>query len=91
MSCSPRLCRGRPSLARLEGGQAAPQRPPAGEGGQSGYTAEEAERLAGYRARILELTTLVLTHPYWQTLSGPDRVEERTALKHAHDPAGPKA
>lgn len=56
-----------------------------------GYTPEEAERLAGYRARILELTTFVLTHPYWQTLEGPDRVEARTALKHAHDPAVPEA
>ncbi|MER6241518.1 hypothetical protein ABT185_36760 [Streptomyces clavifer] len=56
-----------------------------------GYTSEEAERLAGYRARILELTTFVLTHPYWGTLSGPDRVAARTALKHAHDTAGPAA
>ncbi|MFC8231041.1 hypothetical protein [Streptomyces sp. NPDC057287] len=56
-----------------------------------GYTTEEAERLAGYRARILELTTLVITHPYWATLSGPDRVAARTALKHVHDAAGPGA
>ncbi|WP_405668316.1 hypothetical protein OG379_39475 [Streptomyces sp. NBC_01166] len=41
-----------------------------------GYTPEEAERVAGYRARILELTTFVITHPYWGwgTLSG-NRVE----------------
>ncbi|MEU9616794.1 hypothetical protein AB0D56_35510 [Streptomyces sp. NPDC048209] len=57
-----------------------------------GYTPEQAERLAGYRARILELTTQIITHPYWATLSGPDRVEARTALKHVHDtPAGPDA
>ncbi|MFC9409894.1 hypothetical protein ACFRAA_32660 [[Kitasatospora] papulosa] len=57
-----------------------------------GYTPEQAERLAGYRARVLELTTQVLTHPYWATLSGPDRVEARTALKHVHDtPVGPDA
>ncbi|MFJ8871290.1 hypothetical protein ACIRD6_36765 [Streptomyces sp. NPDC102473] len=55
-----------------------------------GYTPEQAERLAGYRARILELTTLVITHPYWATLSGPDRVQARTALKHVHDAAGPE-
>ncbi|MCY1649426.1 hypothetical protein OG337_00320 [[Kitasatospora] papulosa] len=43
-------------------------------------------------ARILELTTQIITHPYWATLSGPDRVEARTALKHAHDtPVGPDA
>ncbi|MGW0785040.1 hypothetical protein [Streptomyces sp. NPDC002913] len=52
-----------------------------------GYTPEQAERLAGYRARILELTTFVITHPYWATLNGPDRVAARTALKHAHDAA----
>ncbi|MEU9263325.1 hypothetical protein AB0D68_33445 [Streptomyces sp. NPDC048212] len=57
-----------------------------------GYTPEQAERLAAYRARILELTTQVLTHPYWATLSGPDRVEARTVLKRVHDaPAGPDA
>lgn len=46
---------------------------------------EQAERLAAYRARILELTTQIITHPYWRTLSGPDRVEARTALEHVHD------
>ncbi|MFJ8982560.1 hypothetical protein [Streptomyces sp. NPDC102282] len=56
-----------------------------------GYTPEQAERLAGYRARILERTTFVITHPYWTTLSGPDRVAARTALKHVHDTAGPAA
>jgi len=57
-----------------------------------GCTPVQAGRLAAYRARILELTTQVLTHPYWATLPGPDRVEARTALKHAHDtPVGPDA
>ncbi|MBM7443166.1 hypothetical protein [Streptomyces sp. HB132] len=57
-----------------------------------GCTPEEAERLAGYRARILELTTQVLTHPYWATpLSGLDRMEARTTLKRTHDTAGPDA
>nr|WSS66278.1 hypothetical protein OG284_36195 [Streptomyces sp. NBC_01177] len=56
-----------------------------------GYTPEQVERLAGYQVRILELTTFVITHPYWATLEGPDRVEARTALKHAHDPAAPEA
>ncbi|MFF2173405.1 hypothetical protein, partial [[Kitasatospora] papulosa] len=31
------------------------------------YTPEQAERLAAYRARILELTTQIITHPYWAT------------------------
>ncbi|MFE5240436.1 MULTISPECIES: hypothetical protein [unclassified Streptomyces] len=48
-------------------------------------------RFAGYRARILELTAQVLTHPYWETLEGPDRVAARTALKHVHDTVGPDA
>ncbi|MFC9944023.1 hypothetical protein [Streptomyces pratensis] len=30
----------------------------------------------------------MITHPYWATLSGPDRVAARTALKHVHDAAG---
>ncbi|MGW9238143.1 hypothetical protein ACWGRL_05305 [[Kitasatospora] papulosa] len=52
-----------------------------------GYTTEQAQHLAQLRARILELTTLVVTHPYWATLDGPDRVQARTALKHVHEPA----
>lgn len=49
-----------------------------------GYTPEQTERLTQLRGRILELTTTVVTHPYWSTLSGPDRVTARTALKYAH-------
>ncbi|MEU0131337.1 hypothetical protein [Streptomyces sp. NPDC006289] len=56
-----------------------------------GCTPEQAERLAGYRARILELTTFVITHPYWATLPGPDRVEHRAVLKYIHATAGPEA
>ncbi|MCX4967187.1 hypothetical protein OHA98_20895 [Streptomyces sp. NBC_00654] len=51
-----------------------------------GYIEDEAARLAEYRNRVLELSTAVMTHPYWETLSGPDRAESRTALKHAHEP-----
>ncbi|MGY3676477.1 hypothetical protein [Streptomyces sp. TE33382] len=50
-----------------------------------GYTDDQTDRLAGYRHRLLELSTTVVTHPYWQTLSGPDQVKARTALKHAHE------
>ena len=52
-----------------------------------GYTPEQAARIAEYRTRILELTTLIVTHPYWGTLAGPDRIDARSALKHAHEPA----
>ncbi len=30
----------------------------------------------------------MITHPFWATLSGPDRVNARTALKHIHDTDG---
>ena len=77
--------------ARVEGGQElhSDYRPEKND--SPGYTPEQAERLAGYRVRILGLTTQVITHPYWMTLSGPDRVQARTALKHTHDSAGPGA
>lgn len=52
-----------------------------------GYTQEQAGQVALFRARILELTTLIVTHPYWGTLDGPDRIQARSALKHAHEPA----
>ncbi|MFJ8870569.1 hypothetical protein ACIRD6_33060 [Streptomyces sp. NPDC102473] len=60
-------------------------------GDSPGYTPEQVERVTGYRARVLELTIVVITHPYWETLSGPDRVQARTALKHAHDATGSEA
>ena len=52
-----------------------------------GYTPEQAAQVTEYRARILELTTLIVTHPYWVTLNGPARIDARSALKHAHEPA----
>ncbi|MFD5872150.1 hypothetical protein [Streptomyces sp. NPDC060322] len=58
--------------------------------GQVALEEVQAERLAGYRARVLELTTFVLTHPCWGRLSG-ERVAARTVLKHVHDAAGPEA
>lgn len=53
-----------------------------------GYTEEQADRLTGYRVRLLELSTIVMTHPFWGTLSGEDLVLARMVLKHAHEPAG---
>ncbi|MFF2731831.1 hypothetical protein ACFVS9_28470 [Streptomyces sp. NPDC058008] len=52
-----------------------------------GYTPEQAAQVAGFRVRILELTTLIVAHPYWATLDGPNRIDARSALKHAHEPA----
>lgn len=55
-----------------------------------GYTEEQAERIAGYQARALELSATVMTHPFWDTL-GANTVAARMALKHAHEPAGAEA
>jgi len=52
-----------------------------------GYTPEQVGQVALFRARVLELTTLIVTHSYWATLDGPDRIDARSALKHAHEPA----
>ncbi|MFE3152347.1 hypothetical protein ACFXJ6_37830 [Streptomyces sp. NPDC059218] len=55
-----------------------------------GYTEEQAAKVAEFRARLLELSTTVATHPFWATLS-EDVVTARMALKHAHEPAEDKA
>lgn len=53
-----------------------------------GYTDEQREQLAAYRAQLLELSTTVMTHPYWTGLS-ENVVAARMALQHAHEqPAG---
>ncbi|MEV8062336.1 hypothetical protein AB0P37_39455 [Streptomyces antimycoticus] len=44
----------------------------------------EVQRL---RDRQRKLTITVVTHPFWATLEGPDRVTARMQLKHAHDAA----
>lgn len=49
-----------------------------------GYTDEQAAEVARFRARLLELSIAVSTHPFWATLDG-DVVAARMALKHAHD------
>ncbi|MEW2180309.1 hypothetical protein AB0890_28785 [Streptomyces sp. NPDC005406] len=53
-----------------------------------GYTGEQRDQLASYRAELLELSTTVVTHPYWTELS-ENVVAARMALQHAHEqPAG---
>lgn len=49
-----------------------------------GYTEEQAAEVARYRARILELSTAVFTHPFWVTV-GDGVVKARSALLHAHE------
>lgn len=54
-----------------------------------GYTPDQHDQVAKYRAELLELSVAVTTHPYWAQL-GEDVVAARMALKHAHEeqPAG---
>ncbi|MEV5605764.1 hypothetical protein AB0L33_30440 [Streptomyces sp. NPDC052299] len=49
-----------------------------------GYTPEQREQVATYRAELLELSATVSTHPYWAQL-GEGVVAARMALKHAHE------
>jgi hypothetical protein len=55
-----------------------------------GYTEEQRAEVARFRARLMELNTTVFTHPFWGTLT-EDVAAARTALKHAHEPAGAEA
>ncbi|MEE1812633.1 hypothetical protein [Streptomyces sp. BE133] len=52
-----------------------------------GYTEEQAAEVARFRARLLELSITVSTHPFWDSVDVGDRVKARMALKHAHEPA----
>lgn len=47
-----------------------------------GYTDEQIARL---RRELLELSAVVSTHPYWETVEAGKRVEQRMALKHVHE------
>lgn len=50
-----------------------------------GYTKEQRQQVAAYRARLLDLSTQVVTHPFWETLKGDDLFAARMQLKHVHD------
>ncbi|MGX1887666.1 hypothetical protein [Streptomyces sp. NPDC055287] len=41
--------------------------------------------VARLRRELLELSAVVSTHPYWETVEVGKRVEQRMALKHAHE------
>ncbi|MFG2630649.1 hypothetical protein [Streptomyces sp. NPDC048473] len=51
-----------------------------------GYTEDQHAEVARFRARLLELSTTVSTHPFWDSVDHGNRVEARMALKHAHEP-----
>ncbi|MET9470809.1 MULTISPECIES: hypothetical protein [unclassified Streptomyces] len=48
-----------------------------------GYTDEQAAEIARLKARILELGTIVSTHPFWSSVES-GVVDARMALKHVH-------
>ncbi|WP_392838705.1 hypothetical protein [Streptomyces sp. LN500] len=59
-----------------------------GKADSPGYTEEQAAEVARFQARLVELSTTVSTHPYWDTLD-EGVVLARMALKHALEkPAG---
>ncbi|MGW7397863.1 hypothetical protein ACWGH7_15355 [Streptomyces cyaneofuscatus] len=55
-----------------------------------GYTEEQHQQVAAYRARLLELGTQVLTHPFWETLERGNVFAARMQLKHVHDTPKPE-
>jgi len=57
----------------------------------SGYTEEQRQQVAAYRARLLELSTQVVTHSFWETLKGDDLFAAQMQLKHVHDKTEGKA
>ncbi|MFB8025462.1 hypothetical protein ACFQ6U_09875 [Streptomyces sp. NPDC056465] len=52
-----------------------------------GYTEEQHREVAAFRARFLELSITVSTHPFWATLERSAVVAGRMALKHTHEDA----
>ncbi|WP_240509425.1 hypothetical protein [Streptomyces agglomeratus] len=41
--------------------------------------------VARLRRELLELSAVVSTHPYWETVEVGKRVDQRMALKHVHE------
>ncbi|MEU2856708.1 hypothetical protein [Streptomyces syringium] len=50
-----------------------------------GWTQDEQDTVAALRARALELSITVSTHPFWPTVDRDEVVAARMALKHAHE------
>ncbi|MFF4227398.1 hypothetical protein ACFYZH_31750 [Streptomyces abikoensis] len=53
-----------------------------------GWTEEQQQQVAALRARALELSIAVGTHPFWSTVEKGKVVEARMALKRVHEDAG---
>ncbi|MFI6655866.1 hypothetical protein ACIBL8_10210 [Streptomyces sp. NPDC050523] len=50
-----------------------------------GWTADEQAEVEKLRQREHELAVFVTTHRFWAQITGADRVDARTRLKHAHE------
>ncbi|GAA3494350.1 hypothetical protein ACF09G_04555 [Streptomyces albogriseolus] len=50
-----------------------------------GWTEDEQAEVEKLRRREHELAVFVSTHRYWSELTGSDRVQARSALKHAQE------
>ncbi|WP_138908598.1 hypothetical protein [Streptomyces chryseus] len=50
-----------------------------------GYSDEQKAEVARLRRELLELSAVVSTHPYWETVEAGKRVDQRMALKHVHE------
>jgi len=50
-----------------------------------GWTADEQAEVEKLRQREHELAVFVTTHRFWTQITGADRVDARTRLKHAHE------
>ncbi|MGW3138324.1 hypothetical protein [Streptomyces sp. NPDC001139] len=50
-----------------------------------GWTPDEQAEVEKLRRREHELAVFVTTHRFWTEVTAGDRVDARTALKHAHE------
>ncbi|MFI1163143.1 hypothetical protein ACH4UM_05920 [Streptomyces sp. NPDC020801] len=50
-----------------------------------GWTADEQAEVEKLRRREHELAVFVSTHRYWSQFTGPDGIDARSRLKHAHE------
>ncbi|RXS84197.1 hypothetical protein EST92_11605 [Streptomyces sp. TM32] len=50
-----------------------------------GWSDDDKAREQELRQQLLDLIDQVHTHPYWESLTGPDLVKARMKLKHVDD------
>ncbi|MEU6059218.1 hypothetical protein [Streptomyces sp. NPDC047097] len=50
-----------------------------------GYTEEQHAEVARFRAELLELSSTVSTHPFWEQMEQGQVVDARMWLKHQHE------